>query len=71
MRPQGRFALDSPLEGDGFELPVPREIGAGAPLSKRLWEYSVNRSKALAGCVFDQDDHAGADMYGVSRRRWR
>jgi hypothetical protein len=20
-----RFALDSPLEGDGFELPVPRE----------------------------------------------
>jgi len=33
-----KFASDSPLEGDGFELPVPREIGAGAPLSKRLWE---------------------------------
>ena len=26
MRPQVRFALDSPLEGDGFELPVPREM---------------------------------------------
>jgi hypothetical protein len=22
------FAPDSPLEGDGFELPVPREIGS-------------------------------------------
>ena len=22
-----RFALDSPLEGDGFELPVPRKLG--------------------------------------------
>jgi hypothetical protein len=22
------FAADSPLEGDGFELPVPREIGS-------------------------------------------
>jgi hypothetical protein len=21
----GKFAVDSPLEGDGFELPVPRE----------------------------------------------
>jgi hypothetical protein len=36
--PGMEFAPDSPLEGDGFELPVPREIGAGAPLSKRLWE---------------------------------
>ena len=31
-----RFARDSALEGDGFELPVPHEIGAGAPLPKRL-----------------------------------
>jgi hypothetical protein len=23
-----RFARDSPVEGDGFELPVPREIGS-------------------------------------------
>jgi len=42
--PTQRFVPDSPLEGDGFELPVPREIGAGAPLSKRLWEQPVNRS---------------------------
>ena len=25
MRPEVRFAADSSLEGDGFELPVPRE----------------------------------------------
>jgi hypothetical protein len=24
-----RFALDSPLEGDGFELSVPRQMGNG------------------------------------------
>ena len=24
--PKVRFAADSPLEGDGFELPVPREM---------------------------------------------
>jgi hypothetical protein len=24
--PKVRFAIDSPLEGDGFELPVPREM---------------------------------------------
>ena len=27
--PRDRFAVDSPLEGDGFELSVPREIGYG------------------------------------------
>ena len=27
IRRQVRFAADSPLEGDGFELPVPRELG--------------------------------------------
>ena len=26
---RGRFVRDSPLEGDGFELSVPREIGYG------------------------------------------
>ena len=26
MRPRIRFAVDSPLEGDGFELPVPRVL---------------------------------------------
>ena len=26
--PRAKFAIDSLLEGDGFELPVPREIGA-------------------------------------------
>jgi hypothetical protein len=25
-----RFVADSPLEGDGFELPVPRENGYGS-----------------------------------------
>jgi hypothetical protein len=31
-----RFATDSPLEGNGFELPVPREISAGFEASAEL-----------------------------------
>ena len=31
IRPQKRFATDSPLEGDGFELPVPRLESAVRP----------------------------------------
>jgi hypothetical protein len=28
------FITDSPLEGDGFELPVPREIGSVSRFGK-------------------------------------
>jgi hypothetical protein len=38
-RPDGtrpRFAQDSPLEGNGFELPVPREISSGFEASAEL-----------------------------------
>jgi hypothetical protein len=31
-----RFSPDSPLEGNGFELPVPREIGSGFEASAEL-----------------------------------
>jgi hypothetical protein len=31
-----RFAQDSPLEGNGFELPVPREISSGFEASAEL-----------------------------------
>jgi hypothetical protein len=30
-----RFALDSPLEGDGFEPSVPREEEIGPPVKKK------------------------------------
>jgi hypothetical protein len=29
-----KFVLDSSLEGDGFELPVPREIGSVSTLGE-------------------------------------
>jgi hypothetical protein len=32
--PKFKFAPDSPLEGDGFELPVPREIGSVSMFGK-------------------------------------
>ena|SRR5258708_6730045 len=34
LRADAKFAVDSPLEGDGFELPVPREIGSVSPLGE-------------------------------------
>src|ERR1700722_19478846 len=37
-----RFAVDSPLEGDGFELPVPRQIDSGsAPVRPMVWARPV------------------------------
>jgi ABC-type multidrug transport system ATPase subunit len=40
-----RFALDSPLEGDVFELPVPREIGLrrGRRLALHLGSLTLRR----------------------------
>jgi hypothetical protein len=29
IAPQIKFAKDSPVEGDGFEISVPRQIGSG------------------------------------------
>jgi hypothetical protein len=40
-----RFASDSPLEGDGFELPVPRELGLrrGRRLELHLGSLTLRR----------------------------
>ena len=40
-----RFARDSPLEGDGFELPVPRELGLrrGRRLALYLGSLTLRR----------------------------
>jgi hypothetical protein len=46
LRPRGqRFARDSPLEGDGFELPVPRELGLrrGRRLALYLGSLTLRR----------------------------
>jgi hypothetical protein len=39
------FAMDSPLEGDGFELPVPRELGLrrGRRLALHLGGLALRR----------------------------
>jgi hypothetical protein len=55
------FALDSPLEGNGFEPPVPREIGSGFEASAELGpvDRQLSRSRrsppneganAVSGC---------------------
>ena len=58
-----RFARDSPLEGDGFELPVPRElISAGG------------RNPAASGSTSALDGATRAQLGGAERtvaRKWR
>src|SRR5438874_10978666 len=39
--PLRRFVLDSPLEGDGFELPVPRRLSSRFEASLALLERGV------------------------------
>src|SRR6202035_4716507 len=57
-----RFARDSPLEGDGFELPVPRElISAGG------------RNPAASGSTSALDGATRAQLGGAERtvaRKW-
>src|SRR5580700_6250157 len=61
--PKVRFARDSPLEGDGFELPVPRElISAGG------------RNPAASGSTSALDGATRAQLGGAERtvaRKWR
>ena len=64
VRSEGvRFARDSPLEGDGFELPVPRElISAGG------------RNPAASGSTSALDGATRAQLGGAERtvaRKWR
>ncbi|HWY49225.1 MAG TPA: LysR family transcriptional regulator [Bryobacteraceae bacterium] len=61
--PKVRFAQDSLLEGDGFELPVPRElISAGS------------RNPAASGSTSALDGATRAQLGGAERtvaRKWR
>jgi hypothetical protein len=43
-----RFARDSPLEGDGFELPVPRERDLNLTLCRTAGTVSSNKSEVRA-----------------------
>src|SRR5437763_1271505 len=45
-----RFALDSPLEGDGFELPVPRALGR-RPKAIIAASAACRRRSIICGCV--------------------
>jgi hypothetical protein len=49
--PKVRFALDSPLEGNGFELPVPREIGSGFEASAELGPIDRRRGGIIRAVV--------------------
>ena len=58
-----RFALDSPLEGDGFELPVPRQIGnaftgaapsSGASRAMRKAAQPCSAASARIGATLPQ-----------------
>ena len=42
------FATDSPLEGSGFELPVPREIGSVLTLNARPPDRQQRHTGSLA-----------------------
>jgi hypothetical protein len=44
--PKVRFSPDSLLEGNGFELPVPREIGSGFEASAELG--LIDRRRAVS-----------------------
>ena len=46
-----RFAADSPLEGNGFELPVPRDIGGGFEASAELWPIGRRRGGIIRAAV--------------------
>jgi hypothetical protein len=48
-----RFASDSPLEGDGFELSVPRVIYRPAPAARALWAAAAGRPCKLWRYLFD------------------
>src|ERR1700731_1622773 len=54
MRPEVRFALDSPLEGDGFELPVPRTTPGFWPISTRTTRRDRCRKREFGSdsCLF-------------------
>jgi hypothetical protein len=43
------FAQDSPLEGNGFELTVPREIGSGFDEDQISWLASRCSSEGESG----------------------
>jgi hypothetical protein len=43
-----KFALDSSLEGNGFELPVPHEIGSGFEASAELGRSTVGAAVSSA-----------------------
>ena len=47
---QIEFATDSPLEGDGFELPVPRAMQAR--LKAKIADFACMRSLIIWGCRF-------------------
>src|SRR6516165_8869006 len=47
---QIEFATDSPLEGDGFELPVPRAMQAR--LKAKIAGFACMRSLIIWGCRF-------------------
>jgi hypothetical protein len=46
-----RFSPDSPLEGNGFELPVPREIGSGFEASAELEPIDRRRGGIIRAVV--------------------
>jgi hypothetical protein len=46
-----RFARDSPLEGNGFELPIPREISSGFEASAELRPIDLRRGGIIRAVV--------------------
>jgi hypothetical protein len=57
--PGVRFALDSPLEGNGFEPPVPREVGSGFEASAELGPVDRRLSRSRRS-----PPNEGADAVG-------
>src|ERR1700720_2565411 len=71
-----RFAADSLLEGDGFELPVPRKLGLrrGRRLALHLGSLTLRRRGPDWNATKrgrDSERRAGAGQIGLSSRAYR
>src|SRR5690349_16231577 len=51
FRPAFGVSSDSPLEGDGFELPVPRALQGRRPKAITAASAACRRRSIICGCV--------------------
>jgi hypothetical protein len=52
----GRFAADSALEGDGFELPVPRQISSSFKASSEMGPIDRRRLSVIRAVAGQPDE---------------